>query len=119
MSFKDDLAADIGTFLNVEEFAELVTLENDLVLPAQIDYKTSEKSTRMTENFSGLMGDFCTIYFASEPYYKKRQKLPRYGEWLYVNDKRYDVIAAQEQKGIIRVDCAAYRQNQLAPRPPY
>ena len=118
MNFKDDLKDDIKTFLDLDEFAEYVRIDG-LILPAQIEYHTAEKSARQSENFAGLHGDFVTIYFASEPYYKKRQKLPRFGEWIYVNDKRYDVESANEEKGIIRVECAAHRQQKLAPRPPY
>ena len=116
MNFKDDLKADIATFLDLDEFAEFVTIDK-VILPAQVIRHTAEKSARLTENFAGLHGDFVTVYFAAEPYYKKRQKLPRHGEWIYINGTRFDVVSAQEEFGIIKVVCSAYRQQKLAPRP--
>ena len=112
MTFKDDIKDDLQEFVELTEFAELIKLDG-LILPAQMIHHTAEKSGRQTENYAGLHGDFTELYFMSEPYKLKRERLPRNGEWIFINDKRYDVISVTEELGIAHVVCSAYRQNVL------
>ena len=112
MTFKDDLAEDKYTFLNVNEFSELATVDG-VLMKCQISHWTAEKSNRLTETFDGLHGDFTTIYFDADVYIKKRQRLPRNGEQIYVNSKRYDVVSVKNEMGIAKIVCSAYRQNVL------
>ena len=109
MTFKDDLAADIETFLNLDEFGELVDVDG-VELPAQIIKYTSEKSTRQNESYSMLHGDFVTIYFRAETYLAAKQRLPKKNDWIVVNKVRYTVESSQEECGICKVVAAAYRQ---------
>lgn len=112
MTFKDDLREDIGVFVNVTEFGELREVDG-VIMPCQMIASTGAKSNRLTDNYDGLLGDFVTLYFRAETYIKKRGRLPRRGEWLYVNDKRFDVESVTNQHGVAKVVLSAYRQNKL------
>lgn len=109
MNFKDDLAADIETFLNLDEFAENINVDG-VELPAQIIKYTSEKSTRQNETYPMLHGDFITIYFRADTYQQAKQCLPKKNDWVVIDGKRYTVESSQEEFGIIKVEAAAYRQ---------
>lgn len=109
MTFKDDLKADITTFLDLDEFGELADVDN-VILPAQIIKYTAEKSTRQNETYPQLFGDFITIYFRAETYLLKRKHLPKKNEWIWINGVRYDVESSQVEFGICKLVCAAYRQ---------
>lgn len=112
MTFKDDLREDKYVFLNVDEFAELAWVDG-VLMRYQITHYTGDKSNRQNETFEGLHGDFTTIYFDAETYIGKRTRLPRNGEWIYVNGKRYDVVSVKNEMGVAKVVCTAYRQNTL------
>lgn len=112
MSFKDDLAADIDIFLNLDEFAETITLD-EVTLSAVISEHTADKSARLSETFDGLYGDFTEIYFRASDYTATRERLPRQGEWAIYNGKRYDVISSENQGGVAHLILSAYRQNTL------
>ena len=112
--FKDDLKADIATFLELEEFGELITLDG-VILPAQLSKHTAEKSQRLTQTFDKLHGDFSTIYFRAETYLKKRARLPNQGEWVWLNNIRYDVVSSENQAGVAKLTLSAYRQSTLRP----
>lgn len=115
-TLKDDIAADISTFVSASEFADLTWVDG-VLLPCVVDENTAAKSSRQTENYAGLHGDFVTIYFPTEPYIKKRERIPRNGEWCTVGTKRYDVISSRDEHGITILICAAYRQNVLRQKP--
>lgn len=87
MTFKDDLKADITTFLDLDEFGELADVDN-VILPAQI----------------------INSYFRAETYLLKRKHLPKKNEWIWINGVRYDVESSQVEFGICKLVCAAYRQ---------
>ena len=112
MSFKDDVAADIDTFLELEEFGEEIVIDG-VKLIGVISTYTQEKSARMTETFEGLHGDWQEIYFRTEDYCAVKKFLPKHGDWTIINGKRYDVLTSADQSGIAKIICAAYRQNSL------
>lgn len=112
MTFKDDLREDIPTFLNVDEFSEPRDIDG-VQMTCQVVHYTGDKSNRQNETFEGLHGDFVTIYFEAAKYTAERERLPRHGEWIYVDGKRYDVVSVKNEMGIAKVVCTAYRQNTL------
>lgn len=105
-SLKEVIAADLDIFVELEEFAQVIELDG-VKLPAQKITHTEEKSARLTEQYDGLHGDFITIYFRREDYPKK---LPVQGQWVVVDSRRYDVVSSQEELGMAKLICAAYRQ---------
>lgn len=120
--FTDDLCEDKYTFLNVNEFSEYAEVDG-VLMRCQIEHYTGkkatvgrylgEKSKRIGSAAEGLHGDFTTIYFDAETYIKKRERLPRNGEWVHINGKRYDVVSAENEMGVAKIECSAYRQNVL------
>lgn len=104
---KELIAADLDVFIELEEFAERVTF-NGVELSAVLMRHTAEKSARLAETFDGLHGDFATIYFKVEDYGKP---LPHQGEWALINGRRYDVMSSEEEMGMAKLICAAYRQS--------
>lgn len=110
--FRDDMAEDIGVFVELNEFAELTWIDG-VLLPAQVIERTADKSNRQNETFAGLHGDFTTVYYPTAPFIKKRERIQRHGEIVYVNGKRYTVESAREEHGITKLVCSAYRQNTL------
>lgn len=115
-TLKDDIADDISTFVRASEFADLTWIDG-VLLPCVVDEKTAEQSARQNETYAGLHGDYVTIYFPTAPYVKKRERVPRNGEWVTVGSKRYDVVSSRDEHGITILICSAYRQNILREKP--
>lgn len=111
-TFKDDLREDKYTFLNVLEFSEYREIDG-VLMRCQVSHHTADKSSRQNENFDGLHGDFVTVYFDAETYIGKRSRLPRHGEWVWLDSKRYDVVSSKNEMGIAKLVLGAYRQNTL------
>lgn len=110
MSFKDAIYADLDIFVETDEFAEIISVDG-IELAAQVLKHTEEKSQRLQEQFDGLHGDFVTIYFKAEPFLAARGKLPAKGDWILIDNRRYDVAFSQEELGIIKVVANACRQQ--------
>ena len=111
MTFKEQLRADLPTFVNASEFAQVVDIDGCLCR-AQVIEHTASKSQRLTENFEGLHGDFTELYFMSEPYLKKHAKLPHKGDLMKVAGRRYDVQEVCAELGLCHVKLTAYRQSK-------
>ena len=109
MSFKEQLAADLDIFVELDEFAELVTIDG-VTLRAQKILSTAAKSQRLTETYDMLFGDFVNLYFKASDYNKK---LPVHGQSVVVDRKRFDVLSSEESLGIVKLVLSAYRQPSL------
>lgn len=106
MTFKEQLAADLDIFVELDEFAELVTIEG-VELRAQKLSSTAAKSQRITATFDKLHGDFVTVYFKREDYPKR---LPIHGQSVIVDGRRYDVLSSEAELGLAKLVLSAYRQ---------
>lgn len=115
-SFKDDVADDCDIFVDVTEFGRLTWVDG-VLLWAQVIEKTAEQSGRQNETYPGLHGDYTTIYFETAVYCRKRERIPRNGEWFYINGKRFTVVSARDEQGITKIVASAYRQNTLRKNP--
>lgn len=111
-TLKEDLQEDLPVFVEVDEFGEMTTIDG-VTLPAQVIIHTVKKSGIEARNFDGLHGDFVTVYFKTADYTATKERIPRQGEWCIINSKRYDVMSSQDELGITKLECAAYRQNTL------
>ncbi len=110
MMFKDDIKTDLDIFVDVTEFGELIDI-NGVICKAQLMSHTAQKSARLTETFDKLHGDFSELYFITGPYVKKKKKVPKQGDWLWVNGRRYDVVYVENELGITHITLSAYRQG--------
>lgn len=107
MTFKEQIAADLDIFVETDEFAEEVKIDGVKLRVQKLSH-TAQKSARLSGTFDALHGDFVTLYFKAEDYPKK---LPAQGAWVLVDGKRYDVLTSENELGIAKLVCAAYRQG--------
>lgn len=118
MTFKEILPDDDSAMLDLTEFAELVKIDG-VILRAVIENHTADKSGNDKKNFKGLFGDFTEIYFRTQDYCRKRERLPRNGEVCYVYsnewkcDKRFHVESCVDEMGMAHLILSAYRQDTL------
>ena len=107
-TFKDDVERDIkNVFIDLTEFSDYHTVDG-VIIPCIVNSHTGDKS---------LHGDFMTLHFKATDYTVKRERLPRHGEWIYLDGKRYDVISVQNDMGVAKITISAYRQNTLRQNP--
>ena len=109
MTFKEQLAADLDIFVELDEFAQEVEVDG-VTLRAQKISHTAAKSQRLTETYDMLHGSFVTLYFKRDDYNKK---MPVHGQSLIVDGKRFDVLSSEEELGIVKLVLSAYRQPSL------
>ena len=118
MTFKEILPDDDFAMLDLNEFAEFVRIDG-LILKAVIENHTADKSGNDKKNFKGLFGDFTEIFFRTQDYCKKRERLPRNGEICKVYseewklEKRFVVESCVDEMGMAHLILSAYRQDTL------
>lgn len=112
MTFRQTLQSDRDVFLNLDEFAEYIKIDG-VILKAQFQDYTQPKSGNDKKNYFGLHGDFSVVYFKTDEYCVKRERIPHEGEVVEIDGKRYTVNSARDEKGITRLEIEAYRQGQL------
>lgn len=118
MTFKDYVRADHDVYLCNDEFAEWAIIDN-VILKAIIQPRTSEKSGRISQNYDGLYGDFSDVYFKTADYCRKRERIPKFSEFVKIYDRhrqlhvRYGVVSSIDEMGMTHLILAAYRQNNL------
>ncbi len=111
-TFKDDLFADLGIFVDVDEMAELTNVDG-VILKAQLHTSTAKKSGIDSHNYEKLHGDFVTLHFRTADYCVKRERLPKHGDYIAVNGKRYEVLSSRDDLGMAKLELSAYRQGTL------
>lgn len=112
MSFKEQLKEDHGVYLNIEEFGEYWEVDG-VLMKVVLQQSTEAKSGRVSENFEMLHGDFAELYFETAKYLKKKKRLPKYGDYVKIGERRYNVVQAKDEQGITYLKLDAYRQNNL------
>ena len=116
MKFKDLIEEDAGAIFEIEEFAEYVMVDG-VILKASLNVNTDKISGNQSLNFDGLHGDFAILYFKTIDYTKKRKRIPKQGEYVYIEQKgkrkRYTVMSAEDDLGVTALKLTAYRQDTL------
>ncbi len=110
MSFKDILQEDFLTFINLDEFAEVVEL-NEKNIPAVVIRSTGasktgytvKKQLDSTRHANILHGNFLTIYFKSCGNFKA-------GGSVILNGKKYRISESVEAQGITRLTLSVDEQ---------
>ncbi|MBD3878214.1 MAG: hypothetical protein SR1Q5_00810 [Quinella sp. 1Q5] len=111
MNFKEAIKADLDIFVETEEFAEEVLIDG-IKCKAQLMVHTADKSNRQNETFPGLHGEFTEIFFKTEPYLAEHKKLPHRGDITLINGKRYEVVKAEDELGLMHLILSSYRANK-------
>ena len=117
MALKDYIKRDNqSVFFNLGECAEYVELD-EMMIQAQVQYRTEKASSLKSETFDELHGDYVKIFFRTDDYCRKNERLPVQGEFVHINKKLYKVLTCKDEMGITRLTVSAYRQGQLRERP--
>lgn len=120
MTFKDSLAQDWQTFLNLEEFSTEIEIDDVKLSAVVIKHTGNVKNANIASKHDEyyihpeihnepLIGDFITVYFKACDYFKERGRLPQNSEFTRINGKRYRVESAKDEMGIMKITCAADR----------
>ena len=116
MKFKDLIEEDAGAIFEIEEFAEYVMVDG-VILKASLNVNTDKISGNQRLVFDALHGDFAILYFKTVDYTKKRKRIPKQGEYVYIEQKgkrkRYTVMSAEDDLGVTALKLTAYRQDTL------
>jgi hypothetical protein len=104
-TFRDQLAADLDAFFNVDEFAEYHDIDGQQVL-AIIDSDQFNERPRHPEELynltNGIYQSSITILVKSADFEK-----PVIGQRIYVDGEDYYVTSAFEDTGVIKIIATA------------
>lgn len=121
-TFEDDMHYDHDTFLELDEFAEWITL-NGVKLRAQMVWVSAERQKPDLAHKNDAYyvhpelhspqppGELLSVVFRAKDYLKEKERLPKNTETCYVNGDRFYVKTMQEEFGIAHLTCEADRQN--------
>ncbi|QKS70251.1 hypothetical protein FLK61_26180 [Paenalkalicoccus suaedae] len=96
MNFKDMVNDDIFTFLNIDEFGEVTTIDDEEVV---VVFGTIELSDFTIKNGEGLLEE-------DRIFYVKDGDLsfyPRQGNKIVVNGDKCEVLQTSEDDGLLKV----------------
>lgn len=120
MTLKNILLQDTETFLNLEEFSEVVNLDG-VQLNAVVTYTTksndyAQKPSSINKTnplFHGrnLVGNLLTIHFETAEYVAVKGRIPKHSEFVMYNGQRLKVEESVELAGITRLRCASESMN--------
>ena len=126
MNFKESLAQDLDVFIGLEEFAQVIEID-EIKLPAILIEQTGELSktnvtSRYGKNFirtelhnQPLIGNTATVYFKTAEYVAERGRIPKHTEFTRINGKRYRVESATDSAGITRLELTTDTMNTPPP----
>jgi hypothetical protein len=107
-TFRDQLAADLVAFFNVDEFGEIRNI-NGKDMPVVIDEDLSEGRPRQPSE----------LYYNADGIYKKRVVLyvrsadfgprPHMEDTIKIDDELYLVAGCSEQSGVLVITLEVYR----------
>ena len=121
-TFKDDMRRDHKTFLELDEFAEIIDL-NGVKLRAQYVWVSGERQkpdlAHKSEGYyvhpplhsPTIPGELLSLTFRAKDYLREKERLPKNTELVYVNGSRFYVKTMQEEFGLASLTLEADRQN--------
>ena len=105
-SFKDQIAADIGTFLNAQEFADIHTVNGQKMTVAVDENEILERDkSRMGVHVDGLYKSRRLIYVARAEFGPR----PAIGAMLALDGRQYKVKDSTEEAGVLAIELEAVR----------
>lgn len=106
-SFKDQIAADIGTFLNVQEFADAHTVNGKTMTVVVDDNELLErdKSKLLGAPLNGTYKARRLIYVARAEFGPR----PAIGAMLALDGRQYKVKDSTEEAGVLAIELEAVR----------
>lgn len=122
MTFKDYVAQDLNTFLGLEEFGEIVEIDEIKIKAILIQHTGDLNIANVASKHEAyyihpelhnqpLIGNFVTVYFKTADYVAKRGRIPKHTEFTYINGVRYRVEESIDEMGITRLIATTDRMN--------
>lgn len=108
MSFKDSVAADIGVFLNVEEFAETMAIVYEGVTYSKpVVLEENETEDRKHDQTDYMQGVFpvTKIAYISEA---DLDVIPKQGSFISLDGSDYRIATSDVEMGMICLGLEAY-----------
>lgn len=93
MTFKAQAAADLPTFLNVDEFAETVTINGEAVACVIEGNGDTDGSNE------GVIDVDTLLHARADAFYKR----PTVGDRLTIDERKADVVGVNEEQGILEL----------------
>lgn len=105
--FKDQIAADIGTFLNADEFADTHTVNGTsmTVVVDDNELRERDKSKLLAAPLNGIYKARRLIYVARAEFGPR----PAIGAVLNLDGRQYQVKDSTEEAGILAIELEAVR----------
>ena len=120
MTLKNQFAQDVETFLNLEEFSEIINLDG-VHLNAVVTFSTknngyaqkpsSINKTNPLMHGRNLVGNLVIIYFSTAEYTAVKGRIPKHSEFVMYNGQRLKVEESIELAGITKLICASESMN--------
>lgn len=99
MGIKDQIAADLEIFFNLDEFAEMHNI-NGRQLPAIVESAaTRVRSNRKSENYDGIYGGEVVVYVRAADF----PAVPSYGQTFRLDGKLYYVAECTNEGGVLEI----------------
>ena len=111
MNFKDVLKEDNDSIFALDELAEFVNIDG-VILRCQIARHTEKISGNEKKVFDGLHGDFISLSFRKDDYCTKKRRIPKQGDAIYINAKKYFVQKSRYEFGVIYLEASENRQSR-------
>ena len=112
MNFRDVLKEDNDSIFALDELAEFVNIDG-VILRCQIAKHTEKISGSEKKVFEGLHGDFITLSFRKNDYCTKRRKIPKQGDVVYINAKKYFVQKSRNELDVVYLEVSENRQSVI------
>lgn len=93
MTFKDQVAADLPTFLNVEEFGDVVDIDGHQVACVQEGNGDTQDSREGVTNVDTVLFAMASAFY----------RVPVVGQRITVDDRPADVVAISEDQGMLTI----------------
>ena len=110
MTSKELLKRDLDTFVNPDEFAEIHNIDG-VEIASIVNKCTQAKSGSESKTFPVLHGDFTDIYFKTVDFVSAKERLPKQGDRISIDGRRYSVETCTNEQGITIITLGAYRQS--------
>ena len=94
MTFREQAAADLPTFLNVEEFADTVEIDGVGSVACVVE---GNGDTEATED--GVINQDTLLHVRASDF----ERIPKVGQRLVLDERKGDVIGVSEDQGLLEL----------------
>jgi hypothetical protein len=103
MSFKEQIAADMAAFLNVDEFGQIHNIDGNEILLVSDSDLTKSRTNSQSNNFDGIYTGEIAIFVRAADLSSR----PVFGQLMRLDGKPYIVSECNENFGILEIKLGA------------